>query len=90
MRSPLEHYLTALPSGPWTDVDDIVGSEHHVTIMFDDDDGVSQVTQLLERLDEPFVVALVESDAGFVEDIEHVDELGTYLCGESDALALAS
>ena len=58
--------------------------------MLDDDDGVAQVAQFLERSDEPLVVALVETDAGFVEDVEHIDQLRAYLRGQSDALALTS
>ena len=58
--------------------------------MFHDDDGVAQVAQFLEGTDEPFVVALVETDGGLVEDVEHIDELGTDLRGETDALALTA
>ena len=58
--------------------------------MLDDDNGVAQVAQLFERLDEAFVVTLMQADAGLVEDIEHVDQLGTYLCGQAYALALTT
>jgi len=58
--------------------------------MFYDDDGVAQVAQFLEGVDEALVVALVESDAGFVQDVEDVDQLAAYLRGQSDALALTT
>ena len=58
--------------------------------MLYDDDGVAQVAQLFERGDEPFVVALVQADGWLVEDVEHVDELRSDLCGQSYALALAA
>ena len=58
--------------------------------MLDDDDGIADVAQLLEGVDEAFVVALVESNTGLVEDVEDVDELGAYLRGETDALALTA
>ena len=32
----------------------------------------------------------MESDAGFVEDVEDIDELRAYLCGKPYALALAA
>ena len=41
--------------------------------MLDDDDGVAQVAELFQRLDEALVVALVQADAWLVEDVEHVD-----------------
>ena len=58
--------------------------------MFDDNDGVAQVAQLLERANQTVVVALMQSDAGLVEDVEHVDQLRANLRGQSDALALAA
>ena len=58
--------------------------------MLDDDHRVARVAQLLETADQPLVVALVQSDRGFVEDVEHVDEFRADLRGEADALALAA
>ena len=58
--------------------------------MLDDDDGVALVAQLLERVDESLIVALMQSDAGLVEDVEHVDELRANLCSQTDALALTA
>ena len=42
--------------------------------MLHDDDRVARVAQLFEGVDEADVVALMEADAGFVQDVEHVDE----------------
>ena len=75
MWSALEDHLATLATGTRTDVDDVVGMEHHVAVVLDDNDGVAQIAQLLQRTDEAVVVALVQSDAGLVEDVEHVDEL---------------
>ena len=86
----LEDHFTALATGTGPNVDDPDGAAHHVLIMFYDDDGVAQVAQFLEGTDEAFVVALVETDGWLVEDVEHVDELGTDLRGETDALALTA
>ena len=86
----LKHHLAALPSGTGTDVDDVVGMQHHVAVVLDDDDRIADVAQLFERVDEPVVVALVQSNAGFVEDVEHVDQLRTNLRSQADALAFAA
>ena len=86
----LKHHLTAQPSGTGSHINDVVGVFHHLLVMFHHDDGVSYVAQCLERTDEAAVVALVQTDAGFVEDIQHVDQLGADLGGQSYALALAS
>ena len=74
-RGALEDHLATLATGTRTDVDDVVGMEHHVAVVLDDNDGIAQVAQLLQRTDEAVVVALVQSDGGLVEDVEHIDEL---------------
>jgi hypothetical protein len=61
-------------AGPWTDIDDPVRFVDGVLVMFDDDERVPQVPKPGERLDETTVVALVEADARFVEDIQDTDE----------------
>ena len=72
------------------DVNDEVGGFHHVAVVFHHDDGVAKVAQGLQRLDEQLVVALVQPDAGLVENVHHVDQLGTDLGGQTDALGLAA
>ena len=70
--------------------DEVVGVEHGVLVVFHHDDRVADVAQLLERLDEALVVALVQADAGLVEDIEDACQLRANLRGQTDALRLAA
>ena len=42
--------------------------------MLDDDDRVADIAELAERGDQLAVVALMQSDAWLVEDIENADE----------------
>ena len=70
-----EDDVAALAPCQGAEVDDVVGGEHHVAVVLDDDDGVADVAQRLEAAYEALVVALVEADAGLVEDVEDVDEL---------------
>src|SRR3546814_482767 len=58
--------------------------------MLDDDDGVAEVAEALQGREQPVVVALVEADARFVEDVEHTRQAAANLAGEADALALAA
>ncbi len=58
--------------------------------MLHHDDGVPRVAQSLQRLNQPTVVALVQSDAGLVQDVEHVHQLRPNLRGQPDALALSA
>ncbi len=82
--------LAAMDAGARAHVDDMVGAADRVLVMLDDDDGVAEIAQALEGDEQHVVVALVEADAGLVEDIEHAREAGADLAGEADALALAA
>ena len=70
-------------------IDDMVCLKHHILVMLDDDDGIPQITELLQRMDEAHIVSLVEAYARLIEDIEHLDKLSTYLRRQTDTLALA-
>ena len=63
---------------------------HHLLVVLDDEHGVADVAQPLERVDEPAVVALVEPDRRLVEDVEHADELRSDLRREPETLRLAA
>ena len=58
--------------------------------MLDDDHGVAEIAQALERDEQPVVVALVEADRRLVEHVEHARQARADLAGEADALALAA
>ena len=71
-------------------VDYVVGLQHHVFVVLHHYDRVAFVSQMFQRVDEPYVVSLVKSDAWFVKNIQHVDQFRAYLCGKPDALALSA
>ncbi len=58
--------------------------------MLDHDDGVADVAQAAQRLQQAVVVALVQADRRLVEDVEHPGQPRADLRGETDALALAA
>ena len=60
---PVYHDLAAVLAGAGADVDDPVGGADGVLVVLDDDQGVAEVAQPDQRLDEPVVVALVQPDA---------------------------
>ena len=89
-RRALGDDVAAMDAGGGADVDDVVGLADGVLVVLDDDDGVADVAQVLERAEQALVVALVEADGGLVEHVEHAGEAGADLRGEPDALALAA
>ena len=77
-------------AGAGADIDHIVGDADGVLVVLDDDDGVAEVAQPPERVEQAGVVALVQPDRRLVEHVEHAGEAGADLRGEPDALALAA
>ena len=82
--------VAAVLAGAGAHVDDVVGDAHGLFVVLDDDDGVAEVAQAQQRVDEAAVVALVQADAGLVEDVEHADQRRADLRGQADALRLAA
>ena len=83
-------YASAFLTGSRADVNQPVRRHHGLCIVLHHHDRIAFVAKFLQGDDQFPVVPLVKSDARFVEDVEHIDELGAYLCGKPDSLALSS
>ena len=83
-------HLAAVLAGARAEIDDVIGRAHRLLVVLDDDDGVAEIAQLLERGEQARVVALVQSDRRLVEDVEHADEPRADLRRETNALRLAA
>ena len=81
---------SAVLAGAGADVDHPVRGADGVLVVLDDDEGVAEVAQPRQRVDQPAVVALVEPDRRLVEDVEHADQARPDLRGQPDALRLAT
>ena len=66
-------------------VDEMIGGAHHLLVVLHDKDGVADVAEALERVDQPVVVTLVEADRRLVEDVEDADQLRSDLRRETAA-----
>jgi hypothetical protein len=77
-------------AGTRPDVDDVVGVAHRFLVVLDHDQGVAQVAQPLEGVDQLAVVALMEPDRGLIEDIEDAHQPRPDLGRQPDALRLPS
>ena len=58
--------------------------------MFDHDDRVAEVAQIHQRVEEPLVVPLVQTDRRFIEDVHDADQARADLTRQADALGLAA
>ena len=57
-----------LPS-PWSYVQNVVGVQHHTLVMLYHYDRVAQVSEGLERMDQAYVIPLVQANAWLVHDV---------------------
>ena len=82
--------MAAVLTGARADVDRPVGGPDGVLVVLDHDQGVAQVAQPDQGLDQPPVVPLVQPDARLVQHVEHPDQAGADLGGQPDPLRLAA
>ena len=75
---------------PGPEIDQVVRRAHRLLVVLDDDHRVAEVAQLLERREQPRVVALVQPDRRLVENVEHADEPRPDLRRQPNALRLAA
>ena len=90
LRRSLRDELTAVLARAGTDIDNLVCGEHGIFIMLDDDQRIAQIAQAFERINQAGVIALMQTDARFIEDIQHADQTGTDLRRQSDTLGFAA
>jgi hypothetical protein len=50
-------------------VNDVISAPHRLLVVFDDDEGVSEVAKSLQRVEQFVVIALVQPDRGLIEDV---------------------
>ena len=85
-RCALRHQVSAMRARARPQVHDMVGLPDRLLVVLDHDHRVAEVAQLLERRQEPAVVALVQADRGLIEDVHDAGEPGSDLAGKANAL----
>ena len=90
LRGALGDDLSPVLPRPGAEVDDVVGGADRALVVLDNDHGVAELAEALQRPDQLLVVSLVEADRGFVEDVEDADQAGADLGREPDPLRLAA
>ena len=79
-----------MDTGAGPEIDQVVGRTDRFLIVLHDHDGVAEVAQTAQRLQEPCVIALVKADRGLVKYVEHPSEPRANLRGKPDALAFSA
>src|SRR3972149_833455 len=90
LRRPADDDMASIRARAGADVDYPVRGADRLLVVLHDQDGVPQVAQVLQRVNQPMVVTLVQADAGLVQDVEDTHQPGPDLRGQADALRLAA
>ena len=68
----------------------MIGRANRFLIVFDHNDGIPEIAQPSQRCQQPRVIALMQADARFVQNIENAGQTGADLRGEPNALRFAA
>src|SRR5215831_8579498 len=71
----------------WPKVQDVVGGSNGLAVVLDDQDRIAQITQAFEAFEQALIIALMQTNARLVEDIEHPHQARTNLRCQANALA---
>ena len=82
--------LAAILARAGTKIEQMIGGAQHVGVVLDDKDGVAQVAQLFENVNQPRRVARVQADGRLVEHVERAHQPRTQRSGQLNALRLAA
>ena len=87
---PGRYDAPAMNASARADINYMVGGQDRVFVMLHDDHGVAEIAQMSEGFKQAFIVALVQADGGFVENVQYAGQAGADLRGEADTLAFAA
>ena len=85
-----EEEFAAEFAGAGAKVDDAIGGLNGVRIVLDYEDGVAEVAEGFEDIDQALGVARVQADGRLVENVQRADEMRAERSGQLDALRFAA
>ena len=90
LRCSGKYHLAPQAPGLRAHIHDIIRIQHHILVVLHHNDRVAQIAQLLQRVYQPYIIALMQSDTRFIQYIKHIHQLAPYLRSQADTLTLAS
>ena len=90
VQGSLRNNFAPARPGPGPKIDDMIGGANRFFIVFHYDHRIAEVAEVAQGPEEPGIIALVQADAGFVQNIENAGQPGTDLGGEPDTLGFAA
>ena len=86
----LHHHFAAMHSRAGPEIDDVIGATHRLFVVFDDDERVPLLAQRRQRLEQAKIVARMQADGRFVENIKHSAEIRTQLRRQANSLRFSA
>ena len=86
----LSYQFSAVYTGAGADVHDVIRCVHSILVVFNHDQGVTDVRQVTEGLKELLVILLMQADGGLVKYVEHANQAGADLSGQPDPLGFSA
>ena len=85
-RCAVAYHLPAMHTRPRTHIEHIIRLADRILVMFHHQNGVPLIAQVLQRGQQPVIVALMQADRRLVQHIKHPGQAGPDLAGQPDAL----
>jgi hypothetical protein len=89
-RRALCYDPSAVRAGTGTEIHHVIGLADRILVMLDDDDGIAEIAQIDQRVEQPLVVALMQPDGGLVQNVHDAHQARADLARETDTLGLAA
>ena len=86
----LRNHFAAVHARARSEIDDVIGVAHRLFVMLDDDERISFFAQRAQGLEQPDVVARMQSDGRLVEHVKHAAQIRAELRRQSNALRFAA
>ena len=81
---------SAVFTGAGAEVYDVVRGPHYGLVVFHNEHGIAEVTEMFESGNQPGIVGRMQAYGRFVADVENTGEAGAYLRSQPDTLSFST
>src|SRR5579872_6911911 len=89
-RSTTRHQRSTMSTRAGSEIDNVIRTTDRLFIMLDDEHRVSQIAQVFQRVQQPVIISMMESDRGLIEYIKHSAQFRSNLRRKSNTLSLSA
>ena len=90
LGSAFGNNFATMNTSPRTYINNMIGRGYGIFVMFNHNHCIAQITQAYQGFEQALVVALMQTDGGFIEDIHNSHQTGTNLAGQTYPLSFTA